>query len=118
MMKIKYLLLIIGAVIFTSCASEKDYLVTIKTEYGEMHAILYDETPKHKENFIKLIEEGFYDSTIFHRVMKGFMIQGGDPNSKGAKKGARLGTSGPGYTIPAEFNKNLFHAVFRCNSKR
>jgi peptidyl-prolyl cis-trans isomerase B (cyclophilin B) len=92
-----------------SCATDKDYLVTIKTEYGDMHAILYDETPKHKDNFIKLAQEGFYDSTLFHRVMKEFMVQGGDPNSKGIAPGARLGNGGPGYNIPAEFNKKYYH---------
>lgn len=86
-----------------------DFLVTIKTPYGDMAAILYDETPQHKENFVKLISEHFYDSLLFHRVIKGFMIQGGDPNSKGAAAGTRLGTGGPGYTVPAEFNKNLYH---------
>ncbi|MTI39873.1 peptidylprolyl isomerase [Fulvivirga lutimaris] len=95
--------------IFYSCATDKDYLVTIKTEYGDMHAILYDETPKHKDNFIKLAQEGFYDSTLFHRVMKEFMVQGGDPNSKGIAPGARLGNGGPGYNVPAEFNKKYYH---------
>lgn len=98
------------ALYLMGCAStEKDYLVTISTQYGDMHAILYDETPKHKENFIKLSREGFYDSLLFHRVIENFMIQGGDPNSKGAKAGIPLGTGGPGYTIPAEFVPSLFH---------
>ncbi len=74
-----------------------------------MVAILYDETPKHKENFIKLAKEKYFDSLLFHRVMQGFMIQGGDPDSKKAQPGQSLGTGGPGYTIPAEFNPNLFH---------
>jgi len=99
----------IGTVMFTSCKSEKDFLVTIKTPYGDMKAILYDETPKHKENFIKLAQEGFFDSLLFHRVMKNFMIQGGDPNSKGAAPGASLGSGGPGHQVPAEFVKSLFH---------
>lgn len=86
-----------------------DYLVTIKTDLGEMKAILHDETPKHKENFVKLANEGFFDSLLFHRVIQGFMIQGGDPNSKDAKPGDRLGNGGPGYTVPAEFNDKLFH---------
>ncbi|HEY9117570.1 MAG TPA: peptidylprolyl isomerase [Roseivirga sp.] len=86
-----------------------DYLVTIKTDLGEMKAILYDQTPKHKENFIKLVKDGFYDSLLFHRVMQSFMIQGGDPESKNAAPGQRLGTGGPGYTIPAEFIPSLFH---------
>ena len=102
------LLIFLLAALFFACG-EKDYLVTIKTKYGDMYAILYDETPKHKENFIKLAKEGFYDSLIFHRVMKGFMIQGGDPQSRNAPSGASLGTGGPGYTIPAEFNEKFIH---------
>lgn len=86
-----------------------DFLVTIKTGMGEMKAILHDETPQHKENFIKLVNEGFYDSLIFHRVINQFMIQGGDPNSKNAEPEARLGNGGPGYTVPAEFVESLFH---------
>ncbi|MCU0358421.1 MAG: peptidylprolyl isomerase [Cyclobacteriaceae bacterium] len=95
----------------TSCAQKKgnDYVITIKTNYGDMVAILYDETPKHKENFIKLAKEGFYDSLLFHRVIQEFMIQGGDPNSKKAASGQPLGTGGPNYTIEAEFNPKYFH---------
>jgi len=89
--------------------SGNDYLVTISTDYGEMKAVLYDETPKHKENFLKLVNEGFYDSLLFHRVIQGFMIQGGDPESKNAAPGQRLGGGGPGYTVPAEFVPSLFH---------
>ena len=104
-------LLLLCSVIFlvTSCAQKTDHVVTIKTRYGDMVAILYDETPKHKENFIKLARENYYDSLIFHRVIEGFMIQGGDPESKNAAKDARLGNGGPGYTIPAEFNSKFFH---------
>jgi len=101
--------IIIGITLLTSCKTEKDYLVTIKTPYGDMKAILYDRTPKHKANFIKLANEGFYDSLLFHRVMKEFMIQGGDPDSKGAKAGVPLGSGGPGYQVPAEFSKAYFH---------
>ena len=93
----------------TSCAQNKDHVVTFKTEYGDMVAILYDETPKHKENFIQLAEDHFFDSTLFHRVIKGFMIQGGDPDSKKAAPGQRLGNGGPGYTIEAEFNPKFYH---------
>lgn len=93
----------------TGCAQKTDQLVTIKTKYGDMVAILYDETPKHKENFIKLAKAHFYDSLLFHRVIEGFMIQGGDPDSKNAPKGQRLGNGGPGYTIEAEFNPKFFH---------
>ncbi len=87
----------------------KDHLVTIKTSFGEMYAILYDDTPKHKENFIKLANEGFYDSLLFHRVIKGFMIQGGDPESKNAAPDKRLGSGGPGYTIDAEILPHYYH---------
>src|SRR5688572_2606848 len=100
---------LICAFIITSCAQDKDYLVTIKTSYGDMTAILYDETPKHKENFVKLAKEHFFDSTLFHRVIEGFMIQGGDPDSKNAQPGQPLGRGGPGYTIEAEFNPKLIH---------
>lgn len=93
----------------TPAASGDDYLVTIKTSMGEMKAILYDETPEHKKNFLKLVNDGFYDSLIFHRVINNFMIQGGDPESKNAAPGQPLGSGGPGYTIPAEFVTTLFH---------
>jgi cyclophilin family peptidyl-prolyl cis-trans isomerase len=88
---------------------KKDYVVTIKTPFGDMIALLYDETPKHKENFIKLAKEHFYDSLLFHRVIDGFMIQGGDPTSRGAKPNQRLGSGGPGYTIDAEILPQYFH---------
>lgn len=93
----------------SACSTEKEYLVTIETDYGNMHAILYDQTPKHKENFIKLAKEGYYDSMLFHRVIEDFMIQAGDPNSKTAGPKQPLGSGGPGYTIEAEFRDNLFH---------
>ncbi|MDH4296527.1 MAG: peptidylprolyl isomerase [Cyclobacteriaceae bacterium] len=100
----------ICAFIASGCAQNKDYVVTIRTDYGDMVAILYDETPKHKQNFIKLAKEHYFDSTLFHRVIAGFMIQGGDPDSKKAQPGAPLGRGGPGYTIDAEFNPKLIHA--------
>ena len=87
----------------------QDCLVEMETTHGTMTILLYDKTPQHRDNFIKLAETGFYDGLIFHRVINGFMIQGGDPNSRDAKKGARLGTGGPGYQVPAEFDKSLFH---------
>jgi len=83
--------------------------VLISTNYGDMTIALYDETPKHRDNFIKLTESGFYDGTLFHRVIQKFMIQGGDPTSKNAASGAMLGNGGPGYTIPAEFNPKFYH---------
>ena len=84
-------------------------MVLISTNYGEMKAILYNETPLHRDNFIKLVKEGYYDGTLFHRVIDGFMIQGGDPDSKTAKPKQMLGQGGPGYTIPAEFKQELIH---------
>ena len=84
-------------------------LVYIKTTKGDMIAKLFDETPKHRDNFIKLANEGYYDGLLFHRVIKGFMVQGGDPKSKAAKKGASYGTGGPGYTIEAEIREDLAH---------
>ena len=84
-------------------------IVSIKTDLGEIKVMLYDDTPLHKENFIKLANEGFYDGLLFHRVMKNFMIQGGDPDSRNAEKSVRLGSGSPGYTIPAEIRKNHFH---------
>jgi cyclophilin family peptidyl-prolyl cis-trans isomerase len=98
--------------LYSGCAQKKggtDYLVTINTPHGKMVAILYDDTPKHKENFLKLVREKFYDSLLFHRVIEGFMIQGGDPNSRHARPEDNLGNGGPGYTIPAEFVPQHFH---------
>lgn len=86
----------------------KTYVV-ISTEYGEIKALLYDETPLHRDNFVKNVREGIYDSLLFHRVIKGFMIQGGDIHSKNAKPDAFLGNGSLEYTVQAEFNKNLFH---------
>lgn len=77
----------------------------IETDLGNIKVELYNSTPKHKENFIKLAKEGFYDSLLFHRVIPGFMIQGGDPDSKTAQPGQPLGQGGPGYTIDAEIGE-------------
>ena len=84
--------------------------VIIKTTEGDITVRLYDETPLHRDNFLKLAKEGFYNGTLFHRVIKDFMIQGGDPDSKGAPAEASLGTGGPGYTLKAEMvYPQLFH---------
>ncbi len=83
--------------------------VKIQTMLGDIVVRLYDETPLHRDNFVKLVKEGYYDGTLFHRVIKDFMIQGGDPDSKGAPAGKMLGAGGPGYTIEAEIKDNLFH---------
>ena len=88
---------------------EKFTFVEISTNYGEMKFKLYNETPLHRENFIKLTQEDFFDSLLFHRVINDFMIQGGDPDSKAAAEGKMLGNGGPGYQIDAEFNTRLYH---------
>jgi len=90
----------------------KNQYVRIKTSYGDCIIRLYNATPKHRDNFIKLVKQGFYNGTLFHRVIQNFMIQGGDPDSKDttkAKPGAELGNGDVGYTIPAEFRDSLFH---------
>lgn len=92
----------------TSILSD-ERIILISTDYGNMQLKLYNQTYKHRDNFIKLTSEGFYDSTLFHRVIKNFMIQGGDPDSKNAKPGETLGNGDVGYTIPAEFIDSLFH---------
>ena len=83
--------------------------VKISTSLGDITAVLYDATPLHRDNFIKLVNEGYYNGTLFHRVIKEFMIQGGDPDSRGAAPGKHLGTGGPDYTIEAEIRPNLIH---------
>ena len=95
----------ISVLLVASCATEKDYLVTFQTRYGNMKAILYDATPQHKENFIKLAQSGAYDSTTFHRVIRDFMIQGGDVSARAKQKGEEPTE----YTVPAEFNDSLIH---------
>lgn len=84
-------------------------MVKISTSYGDMTVKLYNETPQHRDNFIKLAKEGYYNDLLFHRVITDFMIQGGDPDSKNAPAGKMLGQGGPNYTIPAEFRSNLYH---------
>lgn len=93
-------------------------LVVLETDFGEMEIELFDSTPQHQDNFLKLVEDGFYDGLLFHRVIDGFMIQGGDPNSKNAKKGAALGMGGPGYLIPAEFVDTLVHTKGALSAAR
>ena len=98
----RYLVILFVVVVIGSCNSDKRKFVEIETEYGTMKVVLYDETPIHRDNFVKLVKEGFYDDLLFHRVIKDFMIQGGDPNSKDAPAGTTLGSGGPGYTLEAE----------------
>lgn len=89
-------------VVFVSCGKQNDNMVEISTPYGTMRAVLYDDTPIHKKNFLRLVEAGEYDSLLFHRVIRGFMIQGGDPNSRHADRNTKLGVSEIGEPIPSE----------------
>jgi len=114
-MKKLVLISAVFSLLFFSCQIDQskkkttDQLYKIETEYGDMIFKLYDATPLHKENFAKLIDQGYFNDLLFHRVIDGFMIQGGDPDSRNAESGKMLGEGGPGYTIPAEFVDTLFH---------
>ena len=88
---------------------EKRPRVEIRTELGTMVVELYNETPQHRDNFLKLVKEQYYDSLLWHRIIPAFMVQGGDPNSKHAPAGTPLGNGGPGYTVPAEIIPGLTH---------
>ena len=117
----KILLICLAFIALTACSAgskkqtnhhmenEKRTLVKLETTMGNITVALYNETPKHRDNFIKLVKEGVYDSTLFHRVIKQFMVQAGDPDSKNASDTAMLGSGDVGYTIPAEFNPKFFH---------
>jgi cyclophilin family peptidyl-prolyl cis-trans isomerase len=110
-MKLKVVIPFLLAILvsFSSFLYKTEKTVEITTSYGVIKLKLYNETPLHRDNFIKLIKEGTYNGTLFHRVINEFMIQGGDPNSVGAPADAQLGNGGPGYTIPAEFNSKFIH---------
>ena len=106
----------VAASAFVSCKNSgnmdknaKGPIVVMETTAGTMKIMLYDATPQHRDNFLKLVREGFYDSLKFHRVIPGFMIQGGDPLSKDDSLRGSWGTGGPGYTVPAEFVPSLKH---------
>jgi cyclophilin family peptidyl-prolyl cis-trans isomerase len=112
----KIVLLFVASILafsFTSMSQTKSTQKVVKfvihTDYGDMKGFLYNETPKHRDNFVKLVKEGFYNGTLFHRVIPGFMIQGGDPTSKTAKPGQQLSGGDLGYTVPAEFNPAFIH---------
>lgn len=107
----KRILLITALVAFHTLlhAAPPHKYVRIITSKGECLLKLYDETPLHRDNFVKLVREGYYNDLLFHRVINHFMIQGGDPNSRYAAEKQQLGEGGPNYTIPAEFNDSLFH---------
>ena len=113
-MKYKFLALILMAILINSCgaknsqnakaqSTDSETRILIKTTAGDITIKLYNETPQHRDNFIKLVQEHFYDSLLFHRVIPNFMVQAGDPESRNAQKHAMLGAGGPGYTVPAEF---------------
>ena len=108
---ILFLVTLIGAcsIIGGKKEQNKEAIYGIYTKFGVIKIKLYEETPLHKANFEKLVAESFYDSTLFHRVIKNFMLQGGDPQSKNAPSGQMLGTGGPGYTIPSEISDTLYH---------
>ena len=88
---------------------ENDVLVEMATNYGRIVLKLYNDTPLHRDNFIKLVSDGTYEGLLFHRVIEKFMIQGGDPDSRQAEPGKMLGEGDLGYKIPAEFRTNRFH---------
>ncbi len=106
MKRLFFLLLLLSTV---SGAMAKHRKVKVTTPYGTMIILLYDQTPQHRNNFVKLVKRHFYDSLLFHRVINKFMIQGGDPESKHAQPGAMLGNGENGYTVPAEFQLDLYH---------
>lgn len=109
-MKRLLLLTFISLISFSTWAAKvKPQYVEIRTDFGVCIVKLYDETPLHKDNFVKLVKDKFYNDLLFHRVIAQFMIQGGDPNSRNAAEGALLGNGDVGYKIPAEFRENLFH---------
>jgi len=95
--------------VLSSCSGAPDGSdVLISTDYGDIYIDLYDDTPQHKENFLRLAREGYYDGTTFFRVMQGFVIQGGDPNTK-EEAGGRAGSGGPGWTLPQEILPHHYH---------
>lgn len=98
------LLLLIGLSVDVSAHTDKDKRVRVRLETtaGTMVMALFDETPRHRDNFLKLVRQGYYDGLLFHRVIADFMVQTGDPDSRAAKPGQRLGDGGPGYTLPLE----------------
>lgn len=100
-----------GLLINTSCGvmAKGEKKVQIDTPYGPIKIKLYDETPVHRDNMLKLVDEGFYSDLLFHRVIRNFMIQGGDPNSRNATPDQMLGSGDLGYTLPAEINPKFFH---------
>ncbi|PWJ34218.1 peptidylprolyl isomerase [Sediminitomix flava] len=118
-MNFSWKIALLGLLVLSACQKKEiktavsdpnnDFLVKIHTELGDIYAVLYKDTPKHRENFLKLAQEEFYDKTLFHRVIRNSIVQGGDPTSKDAHRGQKLGKGDIGYTIPAEMNPTHFH---------
>jgi len=117
-MKAKYAALAVFLSVVTalnsSCQTKQtknpvEKIILIETSLGNIKVKLYNETPQHRDNFVKLVNEGFYNGLIFHRVIKNFMVQGGDPQSRNPQPNKQYGSGGPSYTIPAEFNPTLIH---------
>lgn len=98
--------------------SLKNVKIKFQTSKGDFTVMLYDDTPQHRDNMVKLVNEHFYDGLLFHRVIKDFMVQGGDPDSKNAVPGQMLGSGDPGYTIPAEIRPNHFHTRYALAAAR
>jgi cyclophilin family peptidyl-prolyl cis-trans isomerase len=113
MKKILFFVVITFFIMGISCGGNgkksEEKVVSVDTEFGEIKIKLYNDTPKHRDNFVKLVSEGFYNDLLFHRVISNFMVQGGDPKSRDAQPDAMLGNGGPGYTVPAEINPVHFH---------
>jgi len=108
--RIILVILLLTTIVINMEAQEKNNIIIIETTLGNIKIRLYDETSQHRDNFLKLAGQGYFDSLLFHRVIKDFMIQGGDPESKGASAKKQLGSGGPGYEIPAEIvYPKLFH---------
>lgn len=107
--KIKIILLLSIVSLSVWAAKPRTNYIQIRTDFGVCIIKLYNETPLHRDNFIKLVKDDFYNGLLFHRVIEDFMIQGGDPSSKNAPKGVRLGEGSLNYTVPAEFRDSLFH---------
>jgi peptidyl-prolyl cis-trans isomerase B (cyclophilin B) len=114
----KWIVLLLNCLMVITAIAQKDSVVRkkdrkrdvlLQTNYGDIVIRLSDSTPLHRDNFLKLVKTHYYDGILFHRVIKNFMIQAGDPGSRNAKHGEPLGNGGPGYTIPAEFRTSLFH---------
>lgn len=109
-----------AVLVAAGCARKPEVVMVVETTMGTIEFKLYNETPKHRDNFIKLAEEHYFDSLLFHRVIDNFVIQGGDPHSKYAVPGQPLGAGSPGWTVPAEFrlDKGIFHKKGAVNAAR